>query len=79
MKGEAAPGGHSLPSFGSVNAYGLDGPCAHDAKRVYFMAKMLGGTDPVTFVVADAKFQRARDAWNRCEQDKSVPASAGNP
>ncbi|RBP47673.1 DKNYY family protein [Roseimicrobium gellanilyticum] len=57
----------------------LDSPYARDAKRVYFMGKIVEGADPVTFEVTDAKFQRGKDAKNRYEQEKSVPASAGNP
>jgi hypothetical protein len=68
------PAGTLLDSFEV-----LDGPYARDARRVYFMEKVVNGADPVTFEVTDAKFQRGKDAKNRYEQEKSVPASAGNP
>ncbi|QIF01000.1 DKNYY domain-containing protein [Roseimicrobium sp. ORNL1] len=71
---EPMPDGTLMDSFEV-----LDGPYARDGRRVYFMGKIVEGADPVTFEVTDAKFQRAKDAKNRYQQDKSVPATPGNP
>lgn len=57
----------------------LEGGYARDARRVYFMGKVVEGADPVTFVVTDAKFQRAKDAGNSYEQEKAVPPAPGKP
>jgi DKNYY family len=40
----------------------LDGPYASDARRVYWMGKVIDGADPATFRVLNAAFECSADA-----------------